>query len=302
MLANAKWATGAVQSGRMIGWTAYVVYRPGQNATVLENHALLPAGGYVMVDVESWQGAIRGDHSAEINQLITALAARVGQSRVWGYGNQSDLASIWPSRPSWVSVVVASYGGSKPTVPNMIGWQYTNGNYSVAGLPSASAPFGSCDHNVLYLDQAAAQGSGTPYTPTTTGGFLMSLTDAEQTRLLAKADLGAVKLDQILSLLGQVKPQTDRLDNIQSKLDSAAWAILGDSNNPGVRSVLATLLQSVRDAQAAIGTLHGTQAASADLTPVLAQLSQIESALTGIPDATRQKFAEKPLTLGGNAA
>lgn len=165
--ANLAWCQRALTAGRLDGYGVYVVYRPGANAAILATLSRLgvPTGCTVMVDAESWGGQIRGDNSAELNALANALVARQGaQSRVWGYGNRSDLSGLWPGRPSWLGVVVASYGGSKPTgIPNMVGWQYTDGQpqYAVPGLPSASAPFGPCDHNELYL---TAQGDP-PVTP-----------------------------------------------------------------------------------------------------------------------------------------
>jgi hypothetical protein len=149
---NAAWAAAATASGKMLGWTAYVVYRPGQNLAVLANVQHLPAGGHVMVDVESWGGQISGDHSAEINLLVLGLRAKFGD-RVWAYGNQGDLASIYPRRGA-IPVVVASYGGSKPGLPYMVGWQYTDGVVPSGGRPQSSAPFGACDHNELYVQTA----------------------------------------------------------------------------------------------------------------------------------------------------
>ncbi len=159
---NNAWASAAVANGRLDGWTAYGVYRPGMNPAVLNHAARLPPGGHVMIDVESWGGAIGGDHSTEINALLDGLRALFpgqlipGLDRVWAYGNRADLASIFPNRGN-TPVVVASYGGSKPDVPNLIGWQYTDGRYSVAGLPSSTPPFGACDHNELYLPTSGDQ-------------------------------------------------------------------------------------------------------------------------------------------------
>lgn len=158
---NRAWAARALADSRIDGWTAYTVYRPGRNDDVLMHCAELPPGGHVMVDVESWEGKITGNRSAEINQLVAGLRKRFpGQSlpgldRVWAYGNRSDLASIYPDRGA-IPVVVASYGGSKPDVPHTVGWQYTDGTWRVPGLPSSSPPFGACDHNVLYLPVRAA--------------------------------------------------------------------------------------------------------------------------------------------------
>jgi hypothetical protein len=179
---NARWAVNAVKAGRMDGWTAYVVWRPGLNANVLAHVKGLPAGGYVMVDVESWGGQISGNHSTEINVLVRALQ-QLRPGRVWVYGNRGDLASIYPNRGT-IPVVVASYGGSKPTdVANMIGWQYTDGTHAVAGLRSSTPPFGACDHNVLYLTAEHTESGSSIQL----GSFLMALSDKEQAEVLLAA-------------------------------------------------------------------------------------------------------------------
>ena len=156
--ANLAWAVHARKTGKLDGFTVYVVYEPGRNDTILSIlHAHnVPADCTVMIDVESWGGKINGNHSGEINALARALAKRQGsKQRVWGYANRGDYAAIWPKRPRWLGLVVASYGGSKPASPGpgpLVGWQYSNGQYDVPGLPNSSAPFGRCDHNQLYID------------------------------------------------------------------------------------------------------------------------------------------------------
>ncbi len=152
---NLGWAVRARTAGRLDGFSVYVVYRPGMNTAIMAHldQLAVPRDCVLMVDAETWGGQISGNQDAGLNDLANRLKTRQGghPERVWGYGNRSDLASMWPGRPSWMKVVVASYGGSKPVVPGMIGWQYTDGQYSVPGKPSASAPFGSCDHNEIYL-------------------------------------------------------------------------------------------------------------------------------------------------------
>jgi hypothetical protein len=168
---NAAWCRQALADGRLDGWTTYAVYEPGYNQRIM---AYLEALGdpidHVMIDVESWGGVITGDHSAEINQLATMLAARYpgldkhGEPRVWGYANGADMATEWPNHVSWLPIVIAKYGGAQPVYPNMIGWQYTNGQYVVQGLPNSSPPFGACDHN-LYL-MSSPEGIDMPLTDT----------------------------------------------------------------------------------------------------------------------------------------
>lgn len=185
--ANLAWSEHAVASGRMDGFTVYVVYRPGMNQVILSNldHLAVPKTCAVMIDAESWGGQITGDHSAELDALANALHARQGgdPNLVWGYGNRGDIATLWSNRPSWLGFDVASYGGSQPAAPagdHLIGWQYTDGQYAVAGLPSSSAPFGPCDHNIFYIEE------------------LMPLTDSDWARLTAIVNGAVVRLGEAL--------------------------------------------------------------------------------------------------------
>lgn len=154
--ANLAWAVYARKIGRLDGFTVYVVYRPGLNAAVLANLDALhvPTDCVVMIDAETWGGQIIGNQSAGLNDLANKIRARQGghPERVWGYANRGDYGSMWPTRPSWMRTVIASYGGTEPSFPNKIGWQYTDGQYSVPGLPSSSPPFGKCDHNVFDIN------------------------------------------------------------------------------------------------------------------------------------------------------
>lgn len=186
---NAAWAKAAVQAGRMDGWTTYVVYRPGQNTQVLAHLDRLGlAGGHVMIDVESWQGQIRGDHSDEINDLARQVAARIGWDRVWCYGNRTDLAALAPRRDARMRTVLASYGGTRASIDGQVGWQYTDGTWTARDdngqtLPSSSPPFGPCDHNVLYDPLPAGHqpaSSGTTPIPVDLGGDMYELVRDEQ--------------------------------------------------------------------------------------------------------------------------
>ncbi len=149
---NAAWA--AARPG-LLGWTAYAVYRPGLLGPVLGHLATLPPGGVVMVDVESWGGQICGDHSPEIMRWVSLIRAQPGVRDVWLYGNAGDLAEICPGRGA-IPVVIASYGSSRPSDPHMVGWQYTDGAVASGTRRRASAPFGLCDHNELYLPDVVA--------------------------------------------------------------------------------------------------------------------------------------------------
>lgn len=151
---NLAWSVAARAAGKLRNFTAYVVYRPGGNAAILRNLSQLgvPHDCVVMIDAETWGSQIVGDHSAELNALAQTLRTRQGgrSDLVWAYGNRGPDVTVWPHKASWIEWEVASYGGSNPAVPNEVGWQYTDGTYSEPGLPNSSAPFGHCDHNVLY--------------------------------------------------------------------------------------------------------------------------------------------------------
>jgi peptidoglycan hydrolase-like protein with peptidoglycan-binding domain len=92
-----------------------------------------------MIDVESAGGQVRGNQSSAINAQFNELAHWLGNPRrVIGYGNTSDLATLWPAKPAGIRLVVASYG-SKPSYAGMFGHQYTD--------RGSCGPFGTCDMN-----------------------------------------------------------------------------------------------------------------------------------------------------------
>ncbi|WP_238534949.1 hypothetical protein [Gordonia polyisoprenivorans] len=110
-----------------------------------------------MVDVESWGGQIRGDHSDAINRLVWGLGDWRGPRidgrprRVIGYLNPHD-APIWPVRPP-IGFVVPSYGawpafppGTSDLRRHMIAHQYTNGEGYGHGLPEGYGTV-RCDMN-----------------------------------------------------------------------------------------------------------------------------------------------------------
>lgn len=163
---NADWSRGAVVQGRILGWTTYVVYRPGKNASVLANLRNLGPLDRVMIDVEAWRGTsspIVGDHSADINFLVASIVALgVPFKNVWRYGNVGDLASIHPRPLPGQLTIVAGYSATRPNVANVVGWQYTNGVENHTANPSSTPPFGHCDHNELYVDELSPSGGGIP--------------------------------------------------------------------------------------------------------------------------------------------
>lgn len=167
-LPNANEVAALYKAGRIKGAICYQVYRP-VDVTAQYNFFWKAMGPTrpawlkgVMLDVESWGGAIRGDHSTAVNQLAGKHAAKMGYSGVIGYGNQGDLKGLWPKRDPRIRVIVAAYTSSYvyKNISGAIGQQYTDGSskYPVpSGLPRSTVPFGNCDHNVFpaYANGAA---------------------------------------------------------------------------------------------------------------------------------------------------
>lgn len=139
--ANLAWAKKAADAGKLDGFIVYAVYEPDNDvwaktlmSMVGTPHPLM----VVMIDVESWDGRIQGDHSAGINAGRVMLSNWLGAgSRVIGYGNASDLENIWPHRGN-VRIVLADYTANRP-FPGKIAHQFTD--------HATVAPFGHCDLN-----------------------------------------------------------------------------------------------------------------------------------------------------------
>jgi hypothetical protein len=145
--ANFAWARRALDDGRLAALIVYCVYRTNwqQTADTMIDMVGTPPHPKVvaMVDVESWGGQIQGNQSDGINRLYWRLADWLGDPRrVIGYGNRGDLVTLWPMRPPNVQLVVAAYGGPRPTYPGMLAHQH--------GDDVACDPFGPCDGNVAY--------------------------------------------------------------------------------------------------------------------------------------------------------
>ena len=141
---NYAWAKSALGSGKLSALIVYCVYRPNWQETantMIDMCGPNPPPQFVaMIDVESWQGQITGNHSGNINRLYWTLVQWLNgdERRVIGYGNRGDLNALWPEKPANVSLVVASYG-SIPRYPGMIAHQY--------GDNITCDPFGPCDAN-----------------------------------------------------------------------------------------------------------------------------------------------------------
>lgn len=149
--ANYKWALQALESGKLVVLIVYMVYRPNwaQGLATIKDMVGDPHQRMaVMIDVESWGGQIKGNQSLGLTGLHTALSAWLGDPRrVIGYGNVTDLDSLWPFQPPGIRHVVAAYG-TKPTYPGMLAHQYAD--------DVAVDPFGACDANSADgLDTAA---------------------------------------------------------------------------------------------------------------------------------------------------
>lgn len=123
---NHAWAKANATS-RLDGFIAYVVYRPGVDwvGTLKSQVGIPDARLVVMVDVESWSGAIAGDHSADINAGVSEIASWLGSiDRVLGYGNVGDLNSIWPTRNLAANHLVVADYGANPKYPGQLIHQY----------------------------------------------------------------------------------------------------------------------------------------------------------------------------------
>jgi len=161
--ANIATAVAMRKQGKLVNFGGYV--NPGHiaNSTVLAKIRELdfPTDAQIMLDVEQWPDKdtgvplISGDHSAGLTALADAVRTRQ-QGRadlVTAYGNRHDLLALFTTRPSWLGLVIAGYNTNDPSdeYPNLFAWQYTNGIENHTAWPSASSPFGHCDHNRLYV-------------------------------------------------------------------------------------------------------------------------------------------------------
>lgn len=174
---NGSW--GADNSGskgrKMVCHIGYHVWYPGNEDAQTQRFltkAHVDSRFVAMLDIESWGGAIKGDHSSQINKMANNLAAELGRERVIVYYNAGDGHNIYPGHPDWVKITGARYSANPPAFPHSL-WQYSDGEakYPVpSGYPRISAPFGRCDHNVFIGSRDKFQsifgfGSGPAPTP-----------------------------------------------------------------------------------------------------------------------------------------
>jgi Putative peptidoglycan binding domain len=138
---NLSWCKSRRASGKLFGFMVYYFYRPGVNgATNLMSQVGAPDPRMtVMIDVEGAGGQVSGNQSGAINAQFNQLAGWLKDARrVVGYGNVSDLNSLWPQKPGGIRLVVAAYG-SNPSYPGKFAHQYADN----ANTP----PFGPSDIN-----------------------------------------------------------------------------------------------------------------------------------------------------------
>jgi hypothetical protein len=186
---NYAWMRGALDSGRMAFGIVYTYARPNWLDNANTVRSMIDAGGglhpqvALMLDVESG-GNPPGDGSSWINDLYWNLADYAGSpTRIIGYANAYDFSNMWRTRPAGLRVIGAGYG-SNPSLPGQVAHQYTDGTGYSPNLPQRCPPFGNCNMNSA--DGLTPQEFAAACGITTNGGWLMALTDDEQTELLSK--------------------------------------------------------------------------------------------------------------------
>ena len=115
---NYGWCLRNADSGRLTFFIVYFVWRLNWQQTVdtFKDMVRTPHPKMaVMLDVESWGGQLSGDQSAGINAAYEAVGAFIGSTaKVIGYGNVSDLNTLWPNKPPGIRLVTAAYGNNPP--------------------------------------------------------------------------------------------------------------------------------------------------------------------------------------------
>jgi hypothetical protein len=149
---NLAWAKAATDAGHLVGFAVYFVFEENWQATfeTFKSQVGVPHEKMaVFIDIESWGGRIRGDHSTQLNALRAAVLqwlrsfrSKIAWTvdivfgrqvrRVAAYGNSADLNNLWPKRGS-IAVGLAAYG-SNPQFPGKLFHQFTD--------RANTAPFG----------------------------------------------------------------------------------------------------------------------------------------------------------------
>jgi hypothetical protein len=202
----------------------YYFYRPGINgAKNLMGQVGTPDPRMVaMIDVESAGGQVSGNQSSAINAEFNELASWLGDPRrVVGYGNTSDLGTLWPSKPPGIRLVIAAYGSS-PSYPGMFAHQYTE--------KGACVPFGTCDMNSAdgmsqqdLEDMFGFSGSSVPipHTPTaTTPAFPYAATDY----------ISTPSADPHCHSGQNGAPDSDHVKTWQQQMAARGWSITADGD------------------------------------------------------------------------
>ena len=224
--ANLSWCKSRRSSGKLWGFIVYYFYRPGvDGARILMSQVGTPDPRMVaMIDVESAGGQVSGNQSPAINAQFNELAAWLGDPRrVVGYGNTSDLGSLWATKPSGIRLVVAAYG-SNPSYPGRFAHQYTETGTCV--------PFGTCDlnsadgmsqqdlENMFGFSGAPAPAPVTPAQPATASApaFPYPATDY----------LGPQSSDPQCHSGQSGAPDSDHVKAWQQQMAARGWAITAD--------------------------------------------------------------------------
>lgn len=234
---NLAWAKHACDTGRMDGFLVYFVYETNWQDTLATWAAAVGTPHpkmAVMLDVESWGGKIRGNHSTTINACREGVIARVGHNRkrVVGYANAGDFANLWPSRGD-AKVVLANYSGN-PSFPGKIAHQFSD-RYTVP-------PFGACDINsadgLTPAQFATALGLITPPPPKPPTPTPKPATKKERDMLfyqVDKADCAARKVTWpgVFTRAANQKPE-HVLDNVSATGIGADLGVAYGANMPEV--------------------------------------------------------------------
>lgn len=159
------------------------------------------------IDMESGsQFAGPGDHSAEANQWVAALAAYMATAtREDGYANSGDWSGLWSNIPHGFKRVLADYTDQLPA--GWYGYQYYGGlDYPTpAGLPRSCPPFGAwVDMNVTYRtidqmmsDYGLAQPTPAPPTPSKDNDMGYALVRFEGPDVKTKATYLSNQISQV---------------------------------------------------------------------------------------------------------
>jgi hypothetical protein len=246
--ANYAWATKALDSGKLKALIVYHVYRPNWVDTFNTIKSMIGTPHprvAVMIDVESWNGQIRGDQSSSINSLYMRLVEWIGNSaRVIAYGNKGDLDSLWPNKPKGIRLVVASYGRNVD-YPGKLAHQFAD-NYD-------TPPFGPCDGN-------SADGYTIDQFCTAIGiGDEMSAEIEQMIREMHVKVTGMVPTRAI--------DTTGKPDSEIYKDDMLGWSVNADGYGWRNEQRLIALQSEVAALRAAISTLTAAVSADKDLDP-----------------------------------